>query len=149
MTQQYFIRNLLNIKDSNINILEDYLTFEYIKGDKYKIIHAELVYYAEKCPYCQSREIIKWGTKTTNIKILKISSDNSILRLKKQRFKCKCCGKTFIAETDFVDKNCSISNDVKLAVTLKLKNNTSEKHIAQDLKISNRTVNRVVTSFYK
>ena len=149
MSQQYFIKNLINIKDKNINILENSLTFENIKGINTKIIHAKLTYSPDKCPHCQAQKIIKWGIKTTNIKIFKIAEYNSILRLQKQRFKCKSRGKTFTAETDFIEKNCSVSNDIKLAVTLKLQKNISEKDIAQDFNISANTVNRIINSFFK
>ena len=149
MSQNHFIKNLINIKDENIFILENSLTFENINGINTKIIHAKLTYSADKCPHCQAQNIIKWGTKTSNIKIFKIQEYNSILRLEKQRFYCKHCKKTFTANTNFVNKNCCISNDVKIAVTLKLQENISEKDIAKDFNISSNTVNRIVNSFFK
>lgn len=49
-----------------------------------------------------------------------------------------------LAETDFIKKNCCISNNIKLAITLKL-----QKNIAQDFNISVNTVNRIINSFLK
>ena len=149
MSQQYSIKNLLNIKDENIHILENEVTTEEIKGIKTKVIHAKLTYDTDECPHCQAQEIIKWGTKTSNIKITKIAEYNSILRLQKQRLKCKSCGKTFIAKTSLVNKNCHISNEVKLAAILKLQKVVSEKDIAEDLNVSSNTVNKIVNSFHK
>lgn len=149
MSQIYSIKNLLNIKDKNITFTENGISMENFKGVYSKIIHAKLSYSPDQCPHCHGKEIIKWGSKTSNIKLLKILEYNSILRLQKQRFRCKECGKTFSAETDIVDKNCCISNDVKLAITLKLQKNISEKDIASDFNVSPNTVNRIVNSFFK
>lgn len=149
MSQIYSIKNLLNIKDKNITFTENGISMENFKGVYSKIIHAKLSYSPDQCPHCHGKEIIKWGSKTSNIRLLKILEYNSILRLQKQRFRCKECGKTFSAETDIVDKNCCISNDVKLAITLKLQKNISEKDIASDFNVSPNTVNRIVNSFFK
>lgn len=149
MSQIYSIKNLLNIKDKNITFTENGISMENFKGVYSKIIHAKLSYSPNHCPHCHGKDIIKWGSKTSNIRLLKILEYNSILRLQKQRFRCKDCGKTFSAETDIVDKNCCISNDVKLAITLKLQKNISEKDIASDFNVSPNTVNRIINSFFK
>ena len=149
MSQIYSIKNLLNIKDKNITFTEKGISMENFKGVYSKIIHAKLSYSPNQCPHCHGKNIIKWGSKTSNIRLLKILEYNSILRLQKQRFRCKDCGKTFSAETDIVDKNCCISNDVKLAITLKLQKNISEKDIASDFNVSPNTVNRIINSFFK
>ena len=149
MSQIYSIKNLLNIKDKNITFTENGISMENFKGVYSKIIHAKLSYSPNQCPHCHGKDIIKWGSKTSNIRLLKILEYNSILRLQKQRFRCKDCGKTFSAETDIVDKNCCISNDVKLAITLKLQKNISEKDIASDFNVSPNTVNRIINSFFK
>lgn len=149
MSQIYSIKNLLNIKDKNITFTENGISMENFKGVYSKIIHAKLSYSPNQCPHCHGKDIIKWGSKTSNIRLLKILEYNSILRLQKQRFRCKDCAKTFSAETDIVDKNCCISNDVKLAITLKLQKNISEKDIASDFNVSPNTVNRIINSFFK
>ena len=113
-----------------------------------KIIHAKLSYSPNQCPHCHGKDIIKWGFKTSNIRFLKILEYNSILRLQKQRFRCKNCGKTFSTETNIVDKICCISNNVKLTITLKLQKNISEKDIAYDFNVSPNTVNRIINSFF-
>lgn len=110
MFQIYSIKNLLNIKDKNIAFTENGISMENFKGVYSKIIHAKLSYSPNQCPHCHGKDIIKCGSKTSNIRLLKILEYNSILRLQKQRFRCKDCSKTFSAETDIVDKNCCISN---------------------------------------
>ena len=69
--------------------------------------------------------------------------------MKKQRFLCKNCSKSFSAETTFVNKFCCISNDIKLAITLELQKNISEKDIASNFNVSSSTVNRIINSFFK
>lgn len=149
MFQIHSIKNLLNIKDKNIFFSEEAVSIENLKGKLYKIIHAKLSYSPDECPHCHAKNIIKWGSKTSNIKLLKILGYDSILRLQKQRFRCKECGKTFSAETNIVEKYCSISNDVKLAITLELQKNISEKDIASNFNVSPNTVNRIINSFFK
>ena len=149
MSQIHSIINLLNIKDKNISLLQDEVTTELFKGTYHKIIHAKLTYSSHECPHCQSKNIIKWGYKISNIKLLKIAAFNSLLRLKKQRFLCKNCSKSFSAETTFVNKFCCISNDIKLAITLELQKNISEKDIASNFNVSSSTVNRIINSFFK
>ena len=57
-----------------------------------------------------------------------------ILRLHKQRFLCHSCNKKFFARTKIVNDGCFISNQVKYAIALELKNKISEKDIAKDIK---------------
>ena len=108
-----YILNLLNIKDENIYILEKFEE-KVIKGKNNKLIFGILTYNPECCPLCgvmnkSKEDIIKWGFKHCKIKIPKISNCNSLLILNKQRFYCKHCNKTFIAETNLVNRNCNIS----------------------------------------
>ncbi len=78
-----------------------------------------------------------------------VSGFNALLKLNKQRYKCKNCNKTFIAKTNIVKKHCFISNNVKYGVALKASNKISEKDIASDFNISHNTVNRIINSFFE
>lgn len=109
MSTNNYILDLLNIKDNNITILPN-TQEKVIKRCKYKIIEAILTYNPKICSCCgisneSSKDIIKWGfRKNCIIKIPKVSNCKSRLILHKQRFLCKHCGNTFIAETNLVDK---------------------------------------------
>lgn len=72
-----------------------------------------------------------------------------ILRLHKQRFLCHCCNKKFFARTNIVNDGCFISNQVKYAVALELKNKISEKDIAKRYRISPNTVEYIIDSYYE
>ena len=112
MSHNYSIINLLNLKAKNIIFDENFYTEEVVKGIESKIIHGTLTYKPEACYSCGhafDEKIIKYGFKTSNIKIPNVSGCNAYLRLKKQRYFCKHCNSTFILETNIVNKNCFIS----------------------------------------
>ncbi len=143
-----YILNLLNIKDENIYILEK-VEEKVINGKNNKLIFGILTYNPERCPLCRTvnnsdEDIIKWGFKSCKIKIPKISNCNSLLILNKQRFYCKNCNKTFIAETNLVKRNCNISVNSNLLIREELQTKISEKDIANNINVSHSSVNRVL-----
>ena len=147
MSKNNYILNLLNIKDKNIFILPN-IEEKLIKNKKYKVIEGFLSYNPESCPCCgcvneSHNDIIKWGfRKNCKIKIPKISNCFSLLILHKQRFFCKNCGNTFIAETSLIDKNKNISNNTELQINLELMTKQSEKDIAKRLDVSPSKIDR-------
>ena len=147
MSNNDYILNLLNIKDPNIFILNN-IQEKIIKEKKYKIIEAILTYIPKVCPCCgvvneSSNDIIKWGfRKNCKIKIPRISNCLSLLILHKQRFYCKHCHNTFIAETNLIDRNKNISNNTELQINLELMLKQSEKDIAKRLDVSVSKIDR-------
>ena len=143
-----YILNLLNIKDKNIFICSNSIGEKKIKGKNYKIIEGILTYKPDYCPHCgcinlTSNDIIKWGfRRNCKIKIPKISNCFSLLLLHKQRFFCKNCNNTFIAETNLIDKNKNISNNLELQINLELMEKQSEKDIAKRLDVSVSKIDR-------
>lgn len=150
MSMNNYILNLLNIEDKNIFILPN-IKEKIIKNKKYKIIEGFLTYIPESCPCCgcvnkSHNDIIKWGfRKNCKIKIPKISNCFSMLILHKQRFLCKNCGNTFIAETSLIGRNKNISNNTELQINLELMSKQSEKDIAKRLDISVSKIDRKLT----
>lgn len=148
MYNNYYILNLLNIKDQNIFINTNNIEERKIKNKNYKIIEGILTYKPKCCPICgvvngPSNDIIKWGfRKNCKIKIPKISNCYSLLILHKQRFFCKHCNNTFIAETNLIDRNKNISNNTELQLNLELMQKQSEKDIAKRLDISVSKIDR-------
>ena len=147
MPMNNYILNLLNIKDKNIFILPN-IEERLIKNKKYKVIEGILTYIPDYCPCCgcvneSHNDIIKWGyRRNCKIKIPKISNCFSLLILHKQRFFCKNCGNTFIAETNLIDKNKNISNNTELQINLELMTKQSEKDIAKRLDVSVSKIDR-------
>jgi transposase len=145
-----YILNLLNIEDKNIFILPN-IKEKIIKNKKYKIIEGFLTYKPDCCPCCgcinkSHNDIIKWGyRKNCKIKIPKISNCFSLLILHKQRFFCKNCCNTFIAETSLIDRNKNISNNTELQINIELMSKQSEKDIAKRLDVSTSKIDRKLT----
>lgn len=150
MSTNNYILNLLNIKDKNIHIFSEKLENRVIKGKSHKIIEGILTYKPEYCP-CGGAvnesydDIIKWGfRKNCKIKIPNISNCKALLILHKQRFYCKHCHNTFIAETNLIDKNKNISNNSELQIRLELMKKQSEKDIAERINVSVSKIDRVL-----
>ena len=147
MSTNNYILNLLNIKDNNIHIYEK-IDEKVIKGTNYKIIEGILTYNPKYCPCCgvineSTNDIIKWGfRKNCIVKIPKISNCKARLILHKQRFLCKHCGDTFIAETNLIDRNKNISNNTELQIVEELMLKQSEKDIANRLDVSVSKIDR-------
>ena len=149
MSINNYILNLLNIKDKNIHIITE-CKEKIIKGKNYKIIEGILTYTPEYCPCCgtiheSTNDIIKWGfRKNCIVKIPKHGNCFTRLILHKQRFFCKHCHNTFIAETSVVDKNKNISNNTNLQIKLELMEKQSEKDIAKRMDVSVSVVDRIL-----
>ena len=150
MSMNNYILNLLNIKDENIFIIPK-MEEKIIKNKNYKIIEGFLTYIPEYCPCCgcineSNKDIIKWGfRKNCKIKIPKVSNCRSLLILHKQRFFCKHCNNTFIAETSLINKNKNISNNTELQINLELMTKQSEKDIAERTDVSVSKIDRKLT----
>lgn len=150
MSTNNYILNLLNIKDKNIHILTDKLSNRVIKGKKFQIIEAILTYNPKFCPCCgcvnqSSNDIIKWGfRKNCIVKIPKVSNCKTRLLLHKQRFYCKNCNNTFIAETNLVNRNKNISNNTELQIRLELMKKQSEKDVAERTDVSVSKIDKVI-----
>ena len=150
MSNNDYILNLLNIEDKNIFISNNEIENKMIKGKNTKIVYGILTYNPEFCSCCgvinkSDNYIIKWGFKhNCKVKIPKISNVNSLLLLSKQRFYCKNCNNTFIAETSLVNRNCNISNNTNLLIRTELMTKSSEKDIAQRANVSTSSVEEVL-----
>lgn len=150
MTHTDYTKNILNIKDENIYFYENCLNNCKINDIDTKIFKGYLTYTPLFCPNCGivnelNNDIIKWNWKR-NCKVLlpKISNYKTILLLDKQRFYCKHCHSTFIAESKEINKFCFISNNTKLSIKLDLMDKISEKDIAKRNNVSHNTVNRIL-----
>jgi len=154
MSQDNYILDLLNIEDKNIKLVKDFYKIEEKDGVKYKIIEATLSYEPVYCHRCgcvfdEMQTYEKNGFKQSDILLLDVANYDCILRLNKQRYLCHSCNKKFFARTKLVDDFCFISNPVKYAIALNLKNKISEKDIAKRYRVSPNTVERIIDSYYE
>ncbi|MZI33357.1 hypothetical protein GT389_13675, partial [Enterococcus durans] len=152
MSHTQLIKDTLNILDLNIYFEENCLTKEKYKGQICLIYKGTLLYKPEECPHCLCvvpSRIIRWGTTTVRLLLNDVSEYRTYLELKKQRFKCKSCQRTFVADTSVAEKHCFISQKVRWSVIARLKENTSMTEIARQKNISTSSVYRVMKRFYR
>lgn len=143
----------LNIKDDSIHFDENCVCEEKFKGIHSLVFEGTLSYDPPSCcPICGSinehHSIIKHGSKIAHVRLPAVSKKQTILRLHKQRFFCKHCLKTFSAQTDIVEDNCSISYNSRTSILLDAKNKISEKDIAKNNFVSHATVNSLLLKTY-
>ena len=111
-----------------------------VKGQAALILHASLTYTPHCCAKCgvvnQNYTIIKNGTQESMITLPFHPFKPFYLCLRKQRFYCRSCGKTFMASTHLVNFNCFIANPLKAGVAFEASRAVSYKDIAERFNIS-------------
>lgn len=151
MSNQNYIIDMLELKDSNVYFKENFYYKETIKGITYKIFEGYLSYKPSFCPSCGvlfDEKFEKHGFLLSNIIIPDVSGYKSILRLHKQRYLCKHCHKAFTLTSNITNYGCFISNLTKHKIALDLTKKRSEVDIALDNGVSPNTVERVMDSYY-
>ena len=151
MSELNYIIEMLELKDNNIKFYENCYHKEKIKGISHKVFEGILTYQpscCEKCGVLFDDNFEKHGFITSNIKIPDVSGFKTILRLKKQRYLCKHCGKAFTLRDNVTEYGCFISKNTKWKIANELRNKISEKDIAKNNNVSPNTVERIMDSYY-
>lgn len=151
MSELNYITETLELKDNNIKFYKNCYHKEKIKGVFHKIFDGVLSYKPDFCPKCGAifdNNFEKHGFITSNIKIPDVAGFKTILRLKKQRYLCKHCGKAFTLRDNVTEYGCFISKNTKWKIANELKNKISEKDIAKNNNVSPNTVERIMDSYY-
>ena len=126
---------MLELKDNNIKFYENCYHKEKIKGIYYKVFDGVLSYKPTCCPKCGvifDNKIEKHGFITSNIKLPNVSGFKTILRLRKQRYLCKHCGKAFTLRDKVTQYGCFISNNTKYQIALDLTKKPSETNTSKE-----------------
>ncbi|EOI7497066.1 transposase family protein [Staphylococcus pseudintermedius] len=117
------ISEILGIKVKNLKITQN-LGLHVHKNVQALFYEGQLTYHPSACECCGIKNdnhlIIKHGFRKTNVYMGLIFERPAYLKLKKQRFYCKACQRTFTAETPYIQPRCTISNEVKRMMTWKL-----------------------------
>ena len=100
------------------------------------------------CSHCNSKNIVKNGSRNRKIRYIPIQNYNIKLEPNVQRYICKDCKKPFSPSTDIVSDNSSISNNLKYAVVLEIQKNISLTTIAKRYNISISSVQRIIDNCY-
>ena len=139
------ILKTLNLKDKNIKFAENFVEERKIKGNRCLVYIGYLENNFECCPYCGCLGSMKKnGTKTSLIKVPKVSELNTYLQLKKQIYKCRDCNKRITAQTTEVEYRCRISNNTKYSIIKYAKEILSHVFMAKLHNASNMTIQRVL-----
>ena len=116
MSNQNYITEMLEFEDNNVIFKENYYYKENIKEITYKIFEGYLIYKHKCCYKCGvvfDDKFEKHGFISSDIKSPEVSFYKTILRLHKQRYLCKHCGKAFTLSTSITNYSCFISNNTK------------------------------------
>lgn len=143
------MRNVLDIQDKHLTFSDDCVTKGDFKGKKCKFIDCTLSYVPKECAHCEAPNvgfsIYKNGTQTSRVTFPMAGILPTYLRIRKQRFMCKCCGKSFTARTPVVERNYFISNYIKAQILTQSGETRSVKDIAKHTNVSEASVQRVLT----
>lgn len=164
MTDYNYNRIFLGIKDAAIEFTHhpEETTYETIhafrgndtkrpprKGQFVLVLRAKLDRFPSACHHCQhpaesSQDMIRNGGVSSAILLGEFNNKATYLLLRKQRYLCKHCRKTTLAQTSIVDRHCTISKTVKNNIRLSLGDMQSQSLIAKRWKVSNSSVQRVL-----
>ncbi|MCB5956207.1 transposase [Enterococcus sp. CWB-B31] len=148
------IKDMLDILDLNLHFEENCFSKEIIKEQVYIIFSGVLDDTPRNCPHCLcsvASAIIRWGftSKPALILMNEVSEFQTYFRLKKRRFFCSNCSRTFVAQTTVVEKGCKIARKVKLSIAQRLTQVTGMTEIARQKNVSLSSVYRVMKQFYE
>lgn len=144
-----YTKTLLNIKDNFISCSNVYT--DNSSGNSIIITNATLDYKPDTCPHCGTfhpKLKSKGFQKPSMILLNNAANQTSYLNLKKKRYTCLECNRTFTLSTNEVSKHCFISNNVKSSIALDLTKAVSMKDIASKHNISYNTVSRSLSSYF-
>jgi transposase len=93
-----------------------------------------------ECPSCQSKMYIN-GYRTHKVKDIPMQGKTLILHIKKQHYRCKCCGKTQVGKLSFIKHKKQHTERLALHVLKNMKNRNF-KTCSEDIGVSSPTVMR-------
>lgn len=142
MSQDNSILNLLEIKDPNIqtSAVEDQVQ----DNLHFKEVSAILTYQADKCPFCTSTQVVKNGTRPTTLKLPAVVQKPVHLGLRRQRYLCRACHKTFSAETQIVQCGHSITRQAEQVIHALAQESLPIKTISKITGISASSIQRIL-----
>lgn len=144
MSQEQSTKLLLQIKDKNIT----HLHVSDTKRDALRV-YGTLSCKLNVCPYCAQRQVVCNGHKTAYVRLPNVSGRTVILILRKQRFRCKACGKTSIAQTPVVRRQHQISENTQHAIDKSLIEDRTMRSIADQYNVSTNFVSRRILALGK
>lgn len=149
MSQTYFINKLTQIKDPFIKFSGE-VNEMYIKGQMYHVLPATLAFTPESCKHCGCAHNSSFhihGYKVSHIRHTTSCEIPTIIKLKKQRWRCGECDRTFTLETPLVKEHCCISQPLRRAVVFSLGEAVPSSKVAVRFHVSTSTVSRSIQEY--
>ncbi|WP_255313984.1 MULTISPECIES: ISL3 family transposase [Amylolactobacillus] len=102
----------------------------------------------ESCDYCGFSSFSHNGHYVSRVTYLTANASEPVyLELHKERLICKNCGRSFMANSDIVDKNCCISKATRQKILMNLKDDRTQTSIAIDAGVSSSTICRYLDNY--
>jgi transposase len=139
------ILSLFKIEDPNIKVLDFSRTV--VDGEIRNVIKARLSYPVSRCPYCGFETVIKNGTRSTHVRLGEMRQERCEMELWKQRYYCRTCESTWGATTDLVEKNHTLSHQLKHGVMGMVREGMTATTIAKICHCSASSVERIIKEF--
>lgn len=130
------INNLLNLKGVIVKKVEN--ISDYLK------IYLETPVSTQVCPCCGAETTVIKDYHSQTIKDVPIQFKPTYLVLRKRRYECNFCGKTFYEKLDFLPPYARKTTRLTEFIVDKLKTLTSTKNIAESANVSANTVSRLL-----
>lgn len=110
------------------------------------VVAANLVAKPSKCPYCSSVKFWEFGTRNTRYFDFKLHGKKTLINLKRQRYRCQSCLRTFFHESDAFDPDFQLTSRVvrHIEESAIVKPFT---HIADELSIDEKLVRNVFSRY--
>ena len=101
---------------------------------------------AEKtiCPHCKGESLYAHGYRYRNLSLMGRDGARKRIRLRQRRFKCRCCGRTFMQDCSRIGVGKWQRRNARLndAISRECANGVSNKQIAQKYRMNASTVER-------
>lgn len=120
-----------------------------IKTDDGFIYELEEKIRKDKCPFCSSNLIDIKGYYFESIKMTINISIKEVLRIKRVRYKCKNCGKTFTLELTGISKYCTVSNQNKILMINDFHSPITFSDIAKKYDVTKATTLNIFDTTFK
>lgn len=133
-----------------MNNITNFLGLQGIESDNFVedenniIISAHTRVSAQRCPCCGKTTSFVHGYRFQKIKDLPMRLKDVTVILKKRRYICKECNKTFFEKYSFLPKYRRATNRRYMGILQALSSNRSLKNIAKDFNCSTNTVQRML-----
>ena len=112
MSQNHFNPTCFGIEDKNINIVAAETETDH--NQVTEVIYGYLMGKPfAKCPYCHHAHVIRNGFRQSNIHLTSAGDHQRLLRLKKQRWLCHSCQRTFGPQTNLTKGHDSLAQALK------------------------------------